>query len=175
MKLNKLYFLIVFLSLIALCPCMAQDTISVELGDKAIILIVTQDRDGLQRVRELNLNQIIRDVTANLDTSKIKEEQEVKIYEYTLDADSKKLTLTEIKDDNFFDENNETVYPTFDTNWKSYGRSFWAVEFGLNNYLEDGQFPDSQGQTLWFKSQCFTLFCDWVLSESPYWWQKNTI
>ncbi len=120
---------------------LAQDTISVELGDKARIIIYAKDREGLTRLRELDLNQIIRDVVLTLDTNKIEESQDVKVYEYEVDVSSNTMRLTEV-DDEKVRYGREINITTFS---RRNSRVFWALDLGFNNYLENGQFPDAEG------------------------------
>ena len=119
----------------------AQDTITVDLGDKTKIVIYTKDREGLKRVQQLDLNQIIREVTANMDISETpKTEEEVKVYEYEFDPDSDKLTLRVTVDTLHKNKNYHERY-----RHERRSRRFWAVDFGVNNFLEDGKFPDVEG------------------------------
>ncbi|MDX2302686.1 MAG: hypothetical protein NW226_07790 [Microscillaceae bacterium] len=150
MENQKIFTVLVFLLLGMLNLGRAQDTISVELGDKAIVLIVTKDHEGLKRVRELDLNQIIRDVTTQLDTAALAQQKEVKTYEYQMDPTSHRLTLMEVKpEENTYSSKPSTTEDSFEKYTEIHlgSRIFWAVEFGLNNYLENGQFPDTQGKS----------------------------
>ncbi len=134
-------------------PSQAQDTIQVDLGEKAKIWIYAKDREGLLRLRELDLNRIIREATAQIDTSQIADQEE-KIYEYELNPQTQTLTLVEKAPEPVQESQSKELELTFNENswnWKG-NRVFWAIDFGLNNYLENGNFPDSQGQPYGLRS-----------------------
>ncbi len=117
----------------------AQDTITVELNSKTKIVIYAQDRASLARLRQLDINQIIRDVTAGLDTSNANKQSEVKTYEYELNFEEDEMTL--------LSQSNDSIPKTSKRVYKSPRfRNFWAVDLGLNNYLENGSFPDANNQ-----------------------------
>ena len=170
MKVKKLLFIGIIIFLGSLSQAFAQDTISVELGDKAIILIVTEGKEGLQRIKELDLNQLIRDVTAQLDTNQTSEEKEVKIYEMEYDPNTKTLKLVEVDEDEEYSSNSyfEGPYVSFtDVSFGGKSRTFWAVEFGLNNFLEDGKFPDAQGAPYGLRTAASRYFATGLYNRSP--------
>lgn len=117
----------------------AQDTITVELSSKAKIVIYAKDREALVRLRSLDLNKIIKEVTAGLDTTQTNGDQ-VKTYEYELDFDNEETVMLSetTKITTKTSEKKEYKRPRF--------RQFWGIDLGLNNYLENGSFPDASGQ-----------------------------
>ncbi len=118
----------------------AQDTITVELSSKAKIVIYAKDRDALVRLRSLDLNKIIREVTAGLDTTTQTNGDQVKTYEYELDFDSEETIM--ISETSSI-RTNSTIKRTYK---RPRFRQFWGIDLGLNNYLENGSFPDASGQ-----------------------------
>jgi hypothetical protein len=143
---KKINLLLILLGILCLLPAQskAQDTITVELNSKTKIVIYAQDRASLARLRQLDINQIIRDVTAGLDTSTANKESKVKTYEYELNfeedemimiSETSSITKTRTRSDTI-----KRVYkrPRF--------QQFWGIDLGLNNYLENGSFPDANNQ-----------------------------
>jgi hypothetical protein len=118
----------------------AQDTITIDLEGKAKVMIYTKDKEGLRILRELDLNKIIRDATAGLDSSKRKAENE-RVIEYDFDEDEHKLVF---RNEVYTDYNSDKHKPR---KWRNPRVDyFWLVDIGLNNYLENGKFPDSEGK-----------------------------
>jgi hypothetical protein len=130
---------------------LAQDTITVELSSKAKIVIYTKDREGLELVRKLDLNQIIRQTTAHLDTQNVAKNNDNKVYEYDFNTNNQSLNL---RHETRLDEpDTVVVYNNNNDNYRYRTRRrtrlFWAVDIGLNNYLENGATPkDNAGYAL---------------------------
>ncbi|MEO1653226.1 MAG: porin family protein [Bacteroidota bacterium] len=151
----KIYLILAFLASPFLSS--AQDTITVELGEKAFIVIYTKDSEGLKRVRELDLNQIIKDATSGVDTSTIQKDEQV-VYEYEYDKASGRLKLIVRNEEDLKKEANTSFTISSNDYQNRYrwdddyhmifrrSRVFWTIDVGLNNYLENGNFPDSQGE-----------------------------
>lgn len=152
MKLFKTFSLAALLVLcLGISFVQAQDTVKVELGGDAVITVVIKNREAIPSLKELDINQILRDVLNQIDTTNkdaqtpiIKEEDAQTIYEYVWDEEQGVGTLMTLPDtasvSNTTSYENSTVY---------YQRSsrrvrvFWNLDLGLNNYFEDGNIPDS--------------------------------
>lgn len=127
----------------------AQDTITVEVDDNTKILICVKDKQSLEKLKELDINQIIKEVTSQMDT--LNDKGREKVYEYSYNSDTGKYTLESTEsyknydssDDSNWDFGNENF--NYRRTYKRY-RFFWAVDLGLNNYLENGAFPDETGK-----------------------------
>jgi hypothetical protein len=131
---------------------LAQDTITVELSSKAKIVIYTKDREGLDLVRKLDLNQIIRQTTAHLDTQNVVKNHDNKVYEYDFNTNNRSLNLrreTRLDEPDTMVVYNNNQNDTYRYRSRRRTRLFWAVDLGLNNYLENGGFPkDNAGYAL---------------------------
>jgi Outer membrane protein beta-barrel domain len=137
MKIKLLYLMLVGLLTGTYASVLAQDTVSVDLEGRGTVLIITKDREGLRRVREMDLNKILREATAGLDSTQNNTET---VYEYEYDEDEDRLVIR--------NRHENTIVIKRDSGRRSERktRRFWTVDFGLNNYLEDGKFPDNQGK-----------------------------
>lgn len=137
----------------------AQDTISVELGTKARIVIYTKDAEGLRMVKKMDLNKLIREVTGDSTASVA----QTKTYEYEFNTETKALDIkTEIR-------GNDTIR-RYSYEQKEYtpniriGRSLdlnFCADIGIvANYLENGKTPDANavGYGLSSKANYFALY-----------------
>jgi hypothetical protein len=142
---KKLVYLLGLILLGVVQTTQAQDTITVELSSKAKIVIFTKDKEGLDLVRKLDLNQIIREVTNQLDTNQLAKTSEAKVYEYEFNTEKRTLDLRTESELNRPD----TVIVRNNYQYRSQRRfrTFWNVDLGFNNYLQNGKFPDESGQS----------------------------
>lgn len=128
----------------------AQDTVVVELGNDAKVIIEVKNRDAFPALKELDLNQILRDIIKQLDTAGKqapiieKDVQEV-VYQYEWDVEGGKLTLVATVDTaNTLSNTSSNTYSS--NNYKRTSRRtrvFWTIDIGLNNYFEGGSIPNS--------------------------------
>ncbi|MCS6820352.1 MAG: PorT family protein [Microscillaceae bacterium] len=112
---------------------LGQDTISIEIGEKAKIWMYAPDRESFKKLGQININRIVRDIIRASDTLKgdknISFEFEYKpqvwwgVEEYSTDTLPSKTTYRR-------------------------SSSFWNIDIGLNNYLENGKTPVGSGYAL---------------------------
>jgi len=152
-KISKLLML-----LVASClsfATQAQDTIRIEVGTKTQILIYAEDRQALRDLSEVDLNEIIEQVTSQIDST-----ESVVTYEYK--NKKSQLTLEEVREgyeeleegyeeeydydyegeyEYRYDPHSERYKGYFFTgerySFRSYGK--FRLDIGLNNFVEDGQ------------------------------------
>lgn len=113
----------------------AQDTVRVDVGGTKVI-IITKDKDGLKKLSDVDLNQIIAEAVKKADSTRSGDKKTVIVYQpnenfndyYTSEYESQRKRLKKYK------------------RKPSHVRNFLAVDLGFNNYLEDGKFPDEAGK-----------------------------
>ncbi|NJL15080.1 MAG: hypothetical protein HC913_20145 [Microscillaceae bacterium] len=118
-------------------PVLAQDTITIELGQKAKVLIYTQNREALMRVRGLDLNRIVWEATKGLDSLVGAEAQKKRVYEYEFNLETKRLEKIAASTDSL---------PLRTPKGQPRHDRFWAVDLGLNNSSRMGSSPEANGQ-----------------------------
>ena len=142
----------------------AQDSVEVEIDEKTKVIIIAEDKDALQKLKALDLNQIVRDALREVYSE---EDKEV-VYTYEVKEDTtnnnqvalKRIENTEKPKTNALmvepsstteglditcdSDDKRMSFKQRKTSDKSF--TFWAVDLGINNYLnENGQFPDENG------------------------------
>jgi len=131
------------------------DTIEVNFGDKGKIVIHVESREDLEALKKYDLNSMLEDINVPVK-DELEENEKVILQD---DAGTKYLKDSVEEDDEFRQLENE-----FDTD-NSYDRSdkkndyqydrdknrfsgskttfVSGMDFGMNNFLEDGSFPDA--------------------------------
>lgn len=161
------YLLILFSPMVAAFPSVEPDTVIIRIGENEEIKIISNSENELQTLSELDLNAIIQDIRQK---AKSEDEQNLMIEiedstgrRYTLKQDTTiqdSLSLTEQLDilskkmeafgdslESVFEKRGEQEDKQVHFNKKkNYGtnRTF-SMDFGFNNYLSDGKFPDESG------------------------------
>lgn len=124
---KKFCFLLAILA--SACVSIAQDTIQIEIGEKSKVIVTSQDRNSLLKLREYDFNKIIHKAIQELD-SNAKDKETWTIFATDFDDEGIRIFVKE--------ENNEK-----DTSESKKNYSKWIVDIGLNNYLEKNVgFPD---------------------------------
>jgi hypothetical protein len=125
------------LAIMGICDSFAQDTIQVELNEKAKVIVTAQDRESLLKLRSINFNKIIKESINRLDTTFDKNKETAK------EKEGKTWILfgTDFRTEEGFkifqeikDERKGQLQPV---------NQSWVLDLGWNNYLENGSFPDA--------------------------------
>ena len=133
------------------------DTIEVHFGEKGTILIQVDSKEDLDALKEYDLNSMLEDIEVPAkeeleDEEKvILEDERGTMYlkdsvkegdEFTqLEEEFEKEEFTEKEENEVYNYNRKTRKFSGDKT------SFVSVlDFGINNYLEDGKFPDDNNQ-----------------------------
>ena len=136
------------------------DTIEINFGDKGKILIHVESKEDLEALREYDINSMLEDI--DVPTQDEMEEEEKVILQ---DDEGTKYLKDSIEEDDefrqleneFSDEDSNAKEEKEDENEYNYERkskrfsgsktSFVsALDFGINNYLENGKYPDANEQ-----------------------------
>ena len=135
---------------------MVKDTVIIHFGNKSKIMILVDDPEELKKISEFDLNKMLRDLSISVDTLddrqqylKIEDENGEKYLNDTsivvnraheIDIDALK---EEIKED-LRDEMREDEWRDNDRRrrYNSKTRSYFNFEFGMNNWLENGKYPN---------------------------------
>lgn len=185
------------------------DTVVIELNNKSKILVYTEDRVALKDLEQYDLNKMIKDLNTALRSSKIEkielEDQNGKKYlkDTTIIFGEGKSAKTKIKIGNMELFVDADEWDDLEDEWdedlpvKKYQyqeestdrtRHYFNVDFGLNNWMNGGQFPDETDQQFAVKpwgSWYFALnsvnrtwisgplFLDWGMGVSWYNWKMQ--
>lgn len=116
----------------------AQDTITVKVGKKSKVLIIAEDRDALENFKKVDVNKILGDVIKEIESQEEKTEKEEKqVYRYSSDGGLIKIT---------FEKNpTDTLVIKRQRKAKRF-RRYWAIDIGLNSYLENGANPSDENK-----------------------------
>lgn len=130
------------------------DTIIVEFGKSGKIVIVVDNKDDFERLKNMNVNQIIRelDLTVNEDTGELVvvevsgKKGTKEIVKVTEDWNKTEVTVGGIRV--LVDETNPTTKVKVETGVRKKSdppfRTYFNLDLGLNNYLdENGNFPST--------------------------------
>lgn len=129
------------------------DTIEVQFGDKGTILIQVGSKEDLDALKEYDLNSILQDIEVPteeyLDGSEnviLEDTEGTKYLKDSVEEDEEFRQLeNEFDVDGEEDSSNDAEY-NYDRKAKRFSGSkttfVSAVDFGINNFLENGNFPD---------------------------------
>ncbi|SHJ45741.1 hypothetical protein SAMN04488028_101183 [Reichenbachiella agariperforans] len=145
----------------------SKDTVVVEFGKNSRMIIIAQSQEDLKRLEKLDINQIIRDLNLNLDSTATGVEEIVMIdsvgTHYTQDtvstnSDGGLVYYGESSSSDSDEDWQETEWDDDDDNDNDFDFDFWngekddrrtkgsfEIEFGMNNWIEKGKFPDANG------------------------------
>ena len=135
----------------------AKDTVVINFGNKSKIMILVDDPAELKKISEFDLNKMLKDLSISVDTMN-NDEQYLKIEDDTgekylndtsiileqgtvIDVDALK---EEIKDELRDEMQTEMRQEESSRKKKDYKRtrSYFNFEFGMNNWLENGKYPN---------------------------------
>ena len=133
------------------------DTIEVQFGDKGTILIRVNSKEDLDALKEYDLNSMLKDIEVPneeelIDTEKVilEDDQGTRYLKDSIEEDEEFRQLeNEFDADNDNGEEEEKEY-NYERKPKRYSGSkttfVSALDFGINNYMEDGNFPDDNNE-----------------------------
>lgn len=135
-----------------------KDTIEVHFGDKGTILIQVDSKEDLEALKEYDINSMLKDIEVPTkddqgDAEKIilQDDEGTKYLKDSVEEDEEFRQLENEFSDNEEDHLKvETKKLNFERKAKRYSGSktdfVSALDFGMNNYLENGKFPDDNNQ-----------------------------
>jgi hypothetical protein len=137
-----------------------KDTVVIQFGNNSKILILVDNPDELKRLSEFDINSMLQDLSISVD-SMAEDEQYLKIEDetgdkylrdtsivisktYEIDLDELKLSIKQELKDELKSEYNSSEREKR----RKYKRTrhYFNFEFGMNNYLQDGKFPDDNNE-----------------------------
>lgn len=141
------------------------DTVVVEFGKGSKMVIIADNQEELKKLEKLDINEIIANLNINLDSADaevqeiVLEDQEGEFVKDTTDTDTDggltyygeesseegEWESSEWEGDSDNDSDFDFDFFNNDDEDKRTRRSF-ELELGLNNWVEDGKFPDSNGE-----------------------------
>ncbi|AHM63088.1 hypothetical protein D770_24215 [Flammeovirgaceae bacterium 311] len=130
-----------------------QDTLTIQIGVDKKVIILVRDKQALKSLQQYDLNKMVRDLNEKADT--VNHNQTIVItdqdgtryriaYSIEINKDVEEAaTEEEDDDDEDFNINFNNKYKSKEHKNKSYSRtrSSFLIDLGVNNYLEDGKFP----------------------------------
>jgi len=135
------------------------DTIEVQFGDKGTILIKVDNKEDLDALKEYDLNSILQDIEVpeaeeleNAEKVILEEGEGAKYLKDSVEEDEEFRQLeNEFNVDNDADESSsddrEYNYERKAKRFSGSKTSFVsAIDFGINNYLENGGFPEDNNE-----------------------------
>ncbi|NQZ75734.1 MAG: hypothetical protein HRT61_06420 [Ekhidna sp.] len=138
-----------------------KDTVIIELNNKSKIVIVTKDRSDLASIQNYDINQMIRDLNAQLSDSVeymeindgkayVNDEEQVEMKDWKINDDEVRIKLGGVEvdvdpddvDDWDDDDWNDRRKVTYEAERIDRTTHHFNIDIGLNNWIEDGNFPD---------------------------------
>jgi hypothetical protein len=127
----------------------AQDSIIVEVGQRGKIIVIAKDRKTLKKMRTLNYYHLISKAIDKIDTNEV--EPQTREYFSTDEGNDYFSMDANTEGDSFLDiavnkkRKNDTISKK--KSYKNRENSFWAVDLGVNNYLNaNGSIPGSSNE-----------------------------
>ncbi|MFZ1678649.1 MAG: hypothetical protein WAT91_15315 [Saprospiraceae bacterium] len=154
---KRIILLTAFISLTAMQIAQSQntDTVVIELAHSSKVVFTIGDKKDLQQLRRYDFQGLFNDILDNLEANDTLHPLH-SIKAQDTDVDEEDVDTTEISnaqdsedeenEDNEEDEDNED-----DHHWADCGschsrtHASFNFDFGINNFLEDGGFPDDHG------------------------------
>lgn len=179
---NKVYLAAAFALAAQVCsatdfsqPAADSDTIEVRFGEKGTILIKVDSKEDLDALKEYDINSMLENIEVP-SVEELDEEGNV-ILE---DAEGTKYLKDSVEEDEEFrqledefedsaskerDDEKEYNYDRKAHRFSGSKTSFVsALDFGINNYLEDGKFPDDNNQQYTIRP-----WGSWYVAIMPTW------
>ena len=138
-----------------------KDTVIIELSNNSKIVIVTNSREDLASLKNYDINQMIRDLNDQLPDSveymEIDEgkayvnEDEVELKDWKINDDEVRIKLGGVEvgvdpdevDDWDEDDWSDRRKVTYEADRVDRTTHHFNIDIGVNNWLEDGEFPDA--------------------------------
>ena len=154
----------------------SKDTIEVHFGEKGTILIHVESKEDLEALKEYDINTMLEDV--NVPTKDELDDKEKIILQ---DDDGTKYLKDSVEEDEEFrqlenefedtnndeepEEKEEYNYERIANRFSGSKTSFVSgLDFGMNNYLEDGKYPDANNEQYTVKP-----WGSWYVAIMPTW------
>ena len=135
-----------------------KDTIEVHFGDKGKILIQVESKEDLDALKDYDLNSMLKDIEVPTQ-DELEDEEEVIIEDksgtkYLKDSVEESDEFRQLENEfneqsnnNYQDEPKEYRYEREPRKFSGSKTTFVsALDFGINNYLENGKFPDDNNE-----------------------------
>lgn len=181
-----------------------RDTVIIELNNNSKIVIVTKSKEDLVTLENYDINQMIQDLNAQLSDSVsymeiedgkayVNENEEVEIIDWKINDDEIRVKLGGVEigvdpdevDDWDEDDWEDRRKVTYEADRVDRTTHHFNIDIGLNNWLEDGNFPDGNAPYAiksfgsWYVGLNSTnrtwvsgpLFLEWGLGVSWYNWK----
>ena len=214
LKINTLMKSLVFCLLtLLLVPAVAseglnkhpkKDTVIIELSKTSRIVIITQNRNDLASLENYDINQMIRDLNEQLsdsveyleinDGTAYVNEEEVEMKDWRINDDEVRIKLggvqVDVDPDEVDDWDEDDWYErrkvTYEADRVERTSHHFNIDLGINNWLEDGNFPDDNNEAYsikpfgsWYVALNSVnktwvggpLFLEWGLGVSWYNWK----
>ena len=129
------------------------DTIEVHFGDKGTILIQVDSKEDLEALKEYDLNMMLQDIEVPTqkemsDTEKVilEDDQGTQYLKDSVEEDEEFQQLENEFSEQSTSEDDEKQEYNYERKEKRFSGSkttfVSALDFGINNFLEDGKFPE---------------------------------
>ncbi len=144
-------------TLITMAQAQQTDTVTVELARTSKITFTIQDKNDLEQLRHYDFDALFEDIFDKLasgDTVELPISDTIMAEEFNSAFDSDDDDEMDEDDDDDWDEedhgdwDDDDDWDDHDNGWDHLDRKIWHsmnFDFGINNYLEDGAFPDYSG------------------------------
>ena len=138
-----------------------QDTILIKFGQNSEIMILVEDEEDMKVLQNYDLNSMLSDLQISIDSMdgeetflKIEDESGTKylkdtsiVVEPEPEDDGKWLNKVEEWSDKWDDDDNDNCWNgKYSKDYSRKTRNYWNLEFGMNNYLDNGKFPDENNE-----------------------------
>lgn len=138
-----------------------KDTVIIELNANSKIVIVTNSKEDLASLENYDINQMIRDLNAQIsdsvqymeinDGKAYVNEDEVEMRDWRINDDEVRIKLggleVDVDPDEVDDWDEDDWYDrkkvTYETERVNRTTHHFNIDLGINNWLEDGNFPDA--------------------------------
>lgn len=132
------------------------DTIIVELAKSSKVIFTIQDRADLEILKHYDFQELFQDILTKLETNDTTalakrdsletKEEEIAINDNSQEEEDWNLHKNEDDEDDDDDDDDWSNYHVYNGNrWGRTWQSF-NFDFGTNNYLSDGKFPNSNDE-----------------------------
>jgi len=125
------------ISIVTVAQAKPADTVVIELGRTSKVVFTMTDRSDLEILRQYDFQALFNDIMSKLDTAKIV--VDTSHTESIVRTEVVEETWGKDDDDDDDDDWDDRKYRQQNT------RHSFNFDFGTNNYLEEGDFPDNNG------------------------------
>lgn len=120
------------------------DTIIIKFGKNSQIVLYIDNKKDLEKISQYDINRMLQDLNMSItemdDSTQVLTIEDESGSKYLKDTT---IVITKIEPDNDWDDNNWDDDDDDRRNrYNPRSRYFFNIDMGLNNYLEDGSFPN---------------------------------